>query len=463
MAKKRTVTPLEFGVLDAKDPIDCYNALQRCHSDALKYGYGISYKGIDTLRIEIPSDALPLPLTGDVDFGNVTIIVENKQNDCFLFRMTTQMMPISVSGNDIDNGNFRSHSILKSGFYLLVVEDEEPWCSRKGYDSKVKRKDVFFINCGYASIRPIMSYSSICSKPVAKYCPTDTEKKTIKNLRFVRTKSSLFETYCFSIVNQYNVELKEINIITPENDEKFADKAIYLENCVDVTLNDIHINGTYSQRRKFGYGICLMNISDLKVNRMFGRGNWGIFGTHCLNKVSLNDCDINRFDIHCYGRDVRAYRCKFSQLYNQFSSVFGTIEFSKCEFVNFRPVLIESSYNAYTPFNLVWKNCVFHLDKEHNFLMTLFGVPEAYNERPELRRKSLPNITMKNCRVILDDEVTIWYLVQTGGVNYKDSFDGITNITINGLTVENEESREFKLFSEEVKTTNHVETLVKKH
>lgn len=460
-ANTKVVNPLNYGLLKTNSPIENFYILQRCHTDALKNGCSISYTGVDTLYIEIPKDAEPLPLTKDVDFANATIIVDNKQKDCFLFRMTSQMTPIDIKGSQVDQKNYRCHPVLNKGTFLLVVEDNEPWCARDGYDSKVKRRDVMLIKNGRASNSPVMSYCTSVSKPVAKYRRIDSQKTLVRNLNFVRTASSTFETYCLSIAYQNNVELNRINVTTPQGSQLFADKVIYLESCVDVTLNDIRIDGTYSQKRKYGYGICLMNISNLKVNRMYGRGNWGVFGTHCLNNVTLKDCDINRFDIHCYGKDVKAIGCKFVQLYNQFSSVYGTISFIRCEFDHCRPVLIESSYNAYTPFNLVWKNCTFYLDKSHNYLMTLFGVPESYNERPELRKKSLPNIYLKNCKVVLDDEISTWYIVQTGGVKYKDSFDGISEITIKGLTVENEGDKEFQLFSEEVKTSLPVKTVVK--
>lgn len=451
----RILGPLDYGITEAADPIERYEILQKCHQEAVTKDYAISYLGIDTLRLEIPNGAEPLPLTEAVDFAGVTIIVENNQKDCFLYMMRSQMSKVQVCGPEIDKGVF-DNGVFNDGSFLLVVEDEEPWCSREGYDSSVKRKDAMIIINGRASSSPVSSYSTPVSKPVAKYRPINNKKILIKNLNFERSRNSSFETYCISVVNQVNVELNNIRITTPENKEKYADKAIYLENCVDVWLNDISIYGTYSLPRRYGYGICLMNITNLRINRMYGRGNWGVFGTHCLNNVVLKDCDINRFDIHSYGKDVKAIGCKFTDLYNQFSSIFGTIEFYKCLFKNFRPVLIESSYNAYTPFNLIWRKCTFFLDEKHNFLVTLYGVPAEYNNRPELRRKSLPNIRVQNCKVILSDDVKTWHLVETGGVKYQDSFDGIQQITIKGLKVKDSDLVDFKLFSEEIETTNPV-------
>ena len=208
--------------------------------------------------------------------------------------------------------------------------------------------------------------------------------------------------------------------------------------------------------KKYGYGLSLVNIYGLKANKIYARCSWGVFGTQSLNNVVLTNSDINRFDIHCYGRDVKAVNCKFSGLYNQFSSVYGEALFENCTFEDEIPVLIESSYNAYTPFNLKFKNCTFHLNTKKNYLMTLFGVPEAINERPELSRKCLPNISVKNCKVVLDNDVRKWYLIHTGGLKYKGNFDYISHIILQNVRVTGNKNAEFVLSTEELKLTNRL-------
>ncbi len=446
----KTVNPVQYGVRNAKNGKEIYEALYRCHNDAIKMCARISYSGIDTLRLEIPKDFKPIPLTSDVDFAGVTIIVDNKQKECSLFTLTEDLQRVDVTGDEIDNGDFSKNKILREGTYLLVIEDQEPWCGRKGYVSKVVRKDAMLIKNGRASNRPIASYRTPASKPIGYYRQTETSKQRIRNLNFIRLEGATDKTYCVDVRNLYNVELNNIVVKTPKDEDKYADKAIHIENCVNVILKDVKILGTYSQERKYGYGISLFNISNLKVIGMYGRGNWGVFGTHCLNSVSLRDCDINRFDIHCYGRDVKAVNCKFSDMYNQFSSVFGEISFEKCLFENEIPVLIESSYNAYTPFELTFKNCTFYLNKEINYLITLFGVPEPINPREELRKKCIPNITIRNCSVLLDDDVNEWFLVKTHGLKYKGEMDYLSLIDIQGMTVNGCDNAMLKLFSEKV-------------
>ncbi len=456
----RTVNPLQYGLREARNSIERYEVLLRCHKDAVLNGYNISYKRIDSIRIELPRNYSSIPLTDNVDFSGVTIIVENRQKDGFLFDMRAEVTDITLTGKVIDSGLFVNYKELSRGMYMLIIEDKEPWSIRKSGTPFI-RKDIILVKDGKAMNKPTMGYSSSISKPITKYRKIDNKKRYIKNLNFIRTSSSTRKTYCFEIENQHNVVVSNISITTPQNTDLYGDAAMHLDNCADVTLNNIRVNGTYSKTDKFGYGVGMVNIYKLALNKMYARCDWGVLGSQSLNNVVLKDCDINRFDIHCYGRDIRAEKCKFSGLYNQLSSVYGTVMFNKCEFVDFIPLLIESSYNAYTPFELIWKDCVFHLDERHNYILTLFGVPAVINERPELSRKSLPNITMNNCEVFLTETTKEWILVKTGGLHYKEPLDYITDIYIKNLKTRGSNSAEFKLFSEDVVTTNNVNIQIK--
>lgn len=462
VAIPKVISPKDYGLNDAKNGVERYYVLLRCHKDALSKGYGVSYKSIKEIDIEIPKSPESIPLSSYTDFANVEMRVTNNQKMMFLYSLKKKMETIKIAPKDIDKGEFSSYSEINNGTYLVVIEDEKYWSDRLNYENlEAYRKDVMLIKKGKTKCRPVLSYNSSSTKCMTKYCQVDNSKKVIKNLKFIRTPQSTNKTFLLSIENEYKIVLSNISIITPDNDKEYADFAIHIQNCVDLSLNDISIYGTYSLPRKVGYGVYLNNIYNLKVNRMYARSNWGVFGTHNLQKVILKDCDINRFDIHCYGRDVKAVRCKFSNLYNQFSSVFGTISFEKCEFTNFIPFLIESSYNAYTPFDVKWKDCTFNLDDKHNYIMTLFGVPEQYNERPELRRKCLPNISITNCKVKLADNMNKWYLIHTGGVKYKDTFDYISEITLKGVKVYNNKGKDFELSTEKLKYTNPVKTDIK--
>ena len=445
---KTALNPLDFGLNTAKSAADSYNILYTCHQEAKRIGANVTYQGIDTIYLDIPAGARSIPLTKNVDFAGVVLIVNNESTDHWLFDMLNSSKPSTIGLDDIERGKLKD---VKNG--LLIIKDEELWVKeRKGYGIGHTRMDLLYVQDGIIKNNTIYPYNTPNSRPKVDFCEVDNCEKKISNITIVRTKNSSFRTFCFRILNQNNICLNNITIKTPESN-LYGDTSIKIDNCANVILNHINIDGTYSQLNKHGYGISLNNVWNVICRNIDAYGKWGVFGTNNVNKIVLDNCNINRFDIHCYGRDVIAQNCNFVNLYNQFSGIYGFIKFKKCTFANCIPLLIESSYNAYTPFELEWKDCIFNLSAKKNYLLTLFGVPEVYNERPELRRKCLPNILARNCKVILDEDVNKWYLIHTGGVKYKDSFDYMTNVTLKNVKVEGNRNAEFVLSTEELSTT----------
>jgi len=198
-------------------------------------------------------------------------------------------------------------------------------------------------------------------------------------------------------------------------------------------INNVFINGTYSQENKYGYGIGMNNIWNVKFDNLHSISDWGVFGNSNINNCTLKNCTINRFDIHCYGKDIYFDNCCFSNLYNQYSSVFGVISYSHCFFDNERPCLIESSYNAYTPFDLQFKNCTFIMTTEKNELVYLMDVPSINNKRPELLEKCLPNIYVKDCTIEFEEDVKEWFVFQSSNKKYQELWGHISNIYLQGI------------------------------
>jgi hypothetical protein len=231
-------------------------------------------------------------------------------------------------------------------------------------------------------------------------------------------------------------------------------------NCVDVTLDGISINGTYSLPKRFGYGVSLDNIYNLQVKKMYARANWGVFGNNNVNKAILQDCDINRFDIHCYGKDVSFENCSFVDFYNQFSSMYGLISFKHCTFTRFTPVLIEGTYNAHTGFDIVFEDCTFNLDKDHTSIFSIFGMSKKENSRPELKESCLPNISMLECRVNVPDGVEKWCIYNTSKMNgYEGAFSYISKVIVKRLST-NAKPETMNVFSKFVNTKNEVRIVI---
>ena len=338
----------------------------------------------------------------------------------------------------------------------MIITDDTPWVeTRSGHNYGATRMDMMLLENGRGQNNPIQSYCSQSSSPKCNYCEAEAIKKVFKNIKFNRTKDSTKKTFLIKVENQCNVELSNINIITPDGSGMTADKAITLNNCYDVLLNEISINGTYSLPRKYGYGISMNNVCLLNINNMVARANWGVFGNNNVQKAMLKKCNINRFDIHCYGKDVSFENCIFEELYNQFSSFYGKLSFENCAFKNFIPVLLEYSYNAYTAFDVLFKNCTFTLDKSHNCIVYYPSFCKKENTRLELRKKCLPNVTMINCQIEAMDGLNKWYVFNIKNVDdYEGSFGHISNVTINGLSTNN--LIDMVVFNERVKTENEV-------
>lgn len=454
------ISPLDYGLSKAASGVERYKILDRCHKDAVAKNAAISYAGIKTLDIEVPAKPKSIPLPDIIDFAGVQINVLNTQKDISLFARTENPSPIEVSKESIDNGRFMNIPALRDRRNLLVIEDENLWVeNRKGHDYGATRRDVLVVENGVARNSVTYPYNNEYSSPKSFVVQTGNSK-TYKNLKFFRDAKSTKKTYLFSINYSYDVTISNVVITTPQDNDLYGDAVIRVKNSAKVCLCDIRVNGTYSLDKKFGYGFNLNNVALLTCERLYARSRWGVFGTNNVNGTILRDCDINRFDIHCYGKDVRCYNCLFSDMYNQLSSVFGAVYFEKCTFTNFKPVLNGSSYNAYTPFDLTFNSCTFNLTAKKNSLVYLTMLEEAHNPRPELSCKALPNVTIKNCTVNLADDIKKWYIFNTGKVTYKETLDYINNINVSGLKINGKV--DYKVFTTDIKTTQPLKLVRKR-
>ena len=91
-----------------------------------------------------------------------------------------------------------------------------------------------------------------------------------------------------------DVRIQNVKLFTPENN-LYGDRSLSITDCTNVMLSDVFLDGTYSQPDHFGYGVSLNNIWNFKAIRMYGKADWGIFGSNDVNTVSIEDSRINRF------------------------------------------------------------------------------------------------------------------------------------------------------------------------
>lgn len=464
----QTLSPFDFGLAEATTDSARYTVLYNTHLQAVNIGAEVSYRGVGALTIEVTQNAQPIPLGRRNDFGGVLLTIKNNAKPHYLFSMADSIWnTIELGSDSVDDGALDDREELSEGIYLLVIEDLHPWvANRAGYSYGAMRKDILLVKDNHTINHPISPYSTDSTDICVKYHRADEELKTIANLTITRDTTATAKTYCFDIEGVNNLKISNINIYTPDTKNMYADAAINIRNCTNVTLEDVHIEGTYSRTNLYGYGIQMDNVWNSSFIRLSARANWGIFGTNNISKATLRDCTLNRFDIHCYGRDIAFHNCTFGKLYNQFSSIFGTLLFDGCRFTDFVPVLIETSYNAYTAFDLTFKDCIFDALPRRNFLVSIGKVDNQQNSRPELAEKCWPNVTIKNMTVNVANKVSKVILFEPKTpISSNVSVDYISAIKIDGLKfhyADTSHLADFVISNKTVKSSNSINYDMKK-
>ena len=432
---KKDLSPNDFGLDKAKTGLERYEALLRAHQTAVLAGVNVDYAGIDTIRLEIPAKPSRIPLTQINDFKGCVFVVKNTSKACYLFDRRNEGETISIDKRLIDRGDFRLVDALRQGRYLLIVEDENLWVlNRKGHNYGHSRKDILLVENGLARNSVVMPYDNAYSKPKCTYVKLGKEPLVIKNLSIVRDPGCTFLTHVTNIAGADDVRFENVSIKTPES-PLTDDRGISIYNCTNVTMDNVKIEGTYSHTDHSGYGVFLNNVWNYKSTNMYGKANWGIYGNNNVNVARIEDSQINRFDIHCYGRDITFNNVIFFDLYNQYSSVYGTIRYDKCSFTDFVPVLNGGSYNAYVEHEVVFNDCVFNATPKKNFLIGIGNVKDAINPRYELTEKYLPNVRIKNMVVNMTGGTGDFFVFYGKKKVEGATHVGLSNITIDGLTI----------------------------
>ena len=433
------ISPFDYGLREADDGIGRYWAMYKAHVDALALGAEVSYAGIDTLDIELPPDYQTIPLGPRTDFGGLVLYVTNNQQHATLFALQTSLKPIAIDKKMVDGGDFRSVPELSSGEKLLVLTDRHIWTERIGYGYSIHRQDIMLLHDGISANAPIAPWNTDSTDLSASYTEVDTSRKLFRGLTMHRTEVSQYKTYCLSVYGQCNLLIEDVHVTTPKS-RMNADGVFGITNSVKVTFRDVTVDGTYSgygASRGYGYAFSLNNLWNTVFERVTADGNWGVFGTNHLSNTTLTECDLNRFDIHCYGRDVLLRRCTLRQRQTQFSSMYGTLTFDSCRFIDCIPVRIRSSYNAYTPFDIEMRDCTFEMTTRHHSLVNVMLLDTATNARPELSAKCWPNLKIENMTVVAPALVGTLNLYEPTGKlsELRKPVDYIDHVVVNGLKV----------------------------
>ena len=459
-------TSLSRLLANVTDGTSRFHILRQAHLNALATGDTIDYRGIDTLRLDIPTDAQPIPLGLHNDFANTVFIVNNTSKDIFLFALTLPMQPLAIGLPDsilsaaIDSGDFTPIPHLDHGRWLLSVVDSTPWVHlRTGHTYGHYRQELLRLENGHSLDRPAMPYCGTVSRPRLIGRPvTDTSAFLFSRLTLLRDSLSTCKTFLLNLENICRATIAHVTVVTPAS-TLVDDRIIRIYNCADIMLDSLTILGSYSQPDRSGYGLLMDNCRDTRVLHLTARTPWGLFGTNNMHNTLFDHCRFDRFDIHCYGRNVTYRHCQQTDSYNQYSSVYGTILHDSCTFDNFTPLLIEHSYNAYPHFTLQLRNCNWRLTRQR-FTLIEAGLNDTITPpRPELQSKCLPDIIIDGLTVDAP------FLLRPRLVHYRGNpsshpVRGINRIALGGITNRHGKAVRISLSDKRVPLANPVSLMV---
>ena len=415
-----------------------FNRLVEIHNIAYNAGDDVVYPANQVFNIEVTlinsDNAKTIKLTPNTNFNGCTFNVKNVTGvTATLFTLSTpnsQVHSVTITKNLLTYGAYVTGSggEMDSHTKLLVVKDQNLWTTRtEGEDPYFYRRDILLVVNNIVQNNPISTYNNAASSPSCTYFDVTESQKTICNATINRTFDSTSVTRVLLLHRQYNVSVENIEVNTPTPVTLLNDEMFMVIDSAKISFTDISITNTYSDINNWGYGFYMNNVWDSSFEGLTATAVWGIFGTKNINVVSLADCDINRFDIHCYGRDVTCEGCTFhnnnrEHTFNRFSSLFGTLMYNSCIFYMFRPIKIDHNYNAYTPFDLVINDCTVTIPADNNYLFEIPHFRNDINSRPELQEKCLPNIDISNLAMNVVSGVTNFYFMKFYDFTYTGSF-----------------------------------------
>ena len=296
----------------------------------LQQGVEVDYTGIDTLELELPPSWTSIPLGPHTDFQGLVLYVTNHAHHGSLFALSQASTPLEMDKVVVDGLDYHAVPELARGDYLLVLNDRKPWTERRGFGYMQYRSDLIVVHDGQGLNSPVMPWNTDSTQLKASYCAIDTAQKVFRNITMHRMKGCTFRTTLISVSGQYNVLIEHARVTTPKS-KMIADGIFSISNSARVTLDGVEVEGTYSGKGRpdvYGYAFSCNNLYDSHFHNIVAWGNWGVFGTNNLNRTHLSNCHVDRFDIHCYGRDVLLENCTLEGRQTLLTSFYGKCAFA---------------------------------------------------------------------------------------------------------------------------------------
>ena len=410
------VSPLDLGLRQAASGTERFSIIRKAHLLALAIGRQVDYTGVGTVDLEIPSGAPSIPVGENTDFKGTVFNVLNKSKDINLFLYNKTRKSIALSGAQIDSKDFTSVPQLNNGLYLLIVEDKTPWViQRENHDYGANRVEAILVRDGVAYNGPIAPYNTPASVPVCSYIEVDDSQKTFCNVTLYRDPASIFRTFLVRMESLNNMKISNVTINTPDAGGMIGDAAIRVHNSTNLLMEDVTVNGSYSKTDTYGYGISLNGIWNSTYRRITSHTDWGVFGCNNMHDSVIEDCNIDRFDTHCYGRNITVRNSTVTGRGLPVSSVFGTILLEHNTYVSCYPYSIRADYFTYIPMDIVIKDC--EMTAGGAWIFPMGRLDNVIAERPEREKKCWHNVTIDGFKVHVPKNATTMSLYRPSGSN----------------------------------------------
>ena len=430
-----TISPFDYGLREATTGEARYEALYKAHCAAVALGLELDYGGVGTVELTVPAGAKALPLPDNTDFkGTVFRVLDNAQK-AYLFSMEKVFSRVAVSGTQIDAADYSGVPALSGGLHLLRILDDQHWVNdREGFDHPADRADVVLIRDGIGSNGPVASYDTPATRINAEYCEADDARKTFCNVTLVRDAASTQIVNLLSVRGINNLYLGNVRVETPSGTGIYGDTAIDIRHCTNLTCEDVTFDGLYCDDHETGYGLSINNTWNAVFRRIHSHNRWAAFGCNNMQDSFLEDSDVERFDVHCYGRNITVRNSTLTGKGIPCSSIFGTV---LCENVTFSDCFaysMRTEYNAFTPFDIVLRNCELISGSQHA-LVNLGKYEAKINPRPELAKKNMPNLEVDGLTVRLiagASTFSLYHLSDTP--KYPDPLGHVSRIKVKDLS-----------------------------
>ena len=426
------ISLLDMGLREAQSGEERFHILSEAHSKALAQGREVDYTGVGTVDLVIPADVSPILIGNNTDFKGTVFNVLNNVKGAYLFTLRGSKKAVEVTGAQIDAADYRAVPSLSSGTHLLAIEDGTPWVeNREGYDYGATRREVVLVKDGVGSNGPCAPYDTDATVVKAWRCVADESQKTFCNVTLNRDPASTAMTFLVRFEMQNNVKVSNVTVNTPVSD-LYGDSCVAFVFCTNILMEDIVMEGNYSDVDKFGYSISCNAVWNSTFRRVRSNCRWAVFGCNNTHDSVIENCDIERFDTHCYGRNITMRDSHLRGKGLPASSIFGTILLERCFFDDCYLYAMRPDYNAYVDFDIIVKDCEI-TPKATSGLISMGRLDAKVNSRPELELKRWPNVSIDGLKVNVASGVTSVPLFYIGNNKAVKPLEYISEVSVKNL------------------------------